>query len=1159
MVSPVQGVLPLERHDPYNNRGLFADHYLRERLKDLDEWKQATGVAEAFEHIRTLYTQQKARLNDRTNEAQTERDFIQPILNFLWKEQQEGDCYQVQVSIPSVHGRPQPDYAFFRSAQERQEADQHKGSLDYWRNVPVLGDAKKWTASLDKERGSTENPSAQICNYLYLSGVRWGILTNGRIWRLYEREKSRAGGIYYEVNLESLIQSGDLESFKYFYLFFRREAFLPDRNGITFIEKVFQGSEEYATAVSDRLKESVYDALRHLMNGFFEYSANELDRHDPETLRLVHENALIVLYRLLFLLYAEDKGLMPLDTSVYYDHSLKRIHQEINCKLREGRQYYPEEHLYWQRLMELFRLIDEGLKDKGNIIIPAYNGGLFSPSKYPHIAHTPQPCIKRWEIGDHRLTEVIDLLAYERISGERVGSHDIDYATLSVQHLGSIYEGLLELKPRIAEEPLVEVKEKDKPVFKPLANSAPNKKSRRIRGQTSRMILKGEVYLVTDKGERKATGSYYTPQYIVDYIVENTLGPLVEAAAQQVANLRSAGKEGSDLLEPYLALKILDPAMGSGHFLVGAADFLSLAMANDPNLPDVPDGEDPQMYYKRLVVERCLYGVDLNPLAVELAKLSLWLHTVSKNKALSFLDHHLRCGNSLIGARLEEDLTREPPQFNERGKRVNAKSQQLMLGFTEALTAKHLQTFLDTFNKIVTTPTSDAETERMKDHWYREMDAVRDRFRQVANLWLAPYFGIPVAPEQYEQAVNALRGTNEEWEALIQQAWWQEAQAVAHKRRFFHWELEFPEVFFDAHGFKPKEERGFDAVIGNPPYVHVRTGQISEDEAQVLKLRWSLAKGQWDLFALMTECSFALLRKGGLWGFIIPRRALSNENFEPLRRLIIGTNRTTAILDAGRVFPEADVECAVLCAQKAPPDSEAELRIESLQRDIPILKGRVSICTIQRMPFLIIPVNHSPQAVQLAARVIELGEPFGEIADITRGIEAGVNDPTISRVPSDGAFPMVTGDDVCRYSVRHSGWYVVPNPDNPAKFKDSAVYAPPKLLIRFVAPGLIVGYDDVGYHNTNVLYNVHSKFNLHFLCALLNSQLLDWWFRLMFQGDEELFPHIQKSQLVQIPIRSIAFTTPNTERTQLVAEGKRLCLELVDTLIHSSNDRKLTE
>ena len=291
----------------------------------------------------------------------------------------------MQVSIPNLDARRQPDYALFRSAADRTAADARKGTIEYWRDVPVLGDAKKWSASLDKQRGADENPSGQIANYLYRSRVRWGILTNGRYWRLYEREKSSAGGVFYEVNLEDLLKRNDPEAFKYFYLFFRRQAMLPDPTGRSFIDKVFQGSVDYATAVGDSLKESVYDALRLLMNGFFEHPGNDLNRNDPAAVKLVHENCLIVLYRLLFLLFAEDKELLPMDNPVYKDHSLKIRHQEVNQRLRMGRTYLPGEHRFWGELTGLFELIDNGLTHNGEIVIPAYNGGLFNPQRQPRI------------------------------------------------------------------------------------------------------------------------------------------------------------------------------------------------------------------------------------------------------------------------------------------------------------------------------------------------------------------------------------------------------------------------------------------------------------------------------------------------------------------------------------------------------------------------------------------------------------------------------------------------------------------------------------------------------------------------------------------------------------------------------------------------------
>jgi len=528
---PEQPSLPLD-FAPYINRGLFADHFLKERLPELPEWKAADGLDAAFDALQALYAQRTAGLSDQTNEAQTEDELIRPVLSLLWQDGEPGNCYQVQVSIPNVDQWRQPDYALFRSAADREGARPALGAIEYWRDVPALADAKRWAGSLDRQSGTEKSPSAQIANYLYRSRVRWGILTNGRQWRLYERERSAPGGIHYEVDLPDLLARGDRSLFRWFYLFFRRQAFLPDQSGATFLERVLQGSADYATEVGDRLKESVYDALRLLMTGFLEHPANDLDRDSPVDLRRVHDNALIVLYRLLFVLYAEDRGLLLHQEGAYAPCSLNRLQKEINRDLRHGQRYAPSGTRFWGQLTSLFRLIDKGFPDGG---IPAYNGGLFSPHQYPCVAHTPQLGTPRWEIGDDRLAPVVDMLAYRRERWDQPGDQDIDYTTLQVQHLGSIYEGLLELRPQVASEELVEIAEKGKPAFRP-AGEVPNPKP--IRGQPPRRIAPGEVYLVSDRGERKATGSYYTPKFIVDYIVEQTLGPLADEAARQVAALR---------------------------------------------------------------------------------------------------------------------------------------------------------------------------------------------------------------------------------------------------------------------------------------------------------------------------------------------------------------------------------------------------------------------------------------------------------------------------------------------------------------------------------------------------------------------------------------------------------------------------------------------
>ncbi|GAG29539.1 unnamed protein product, partial [marine sediment metagenome] len=229
-------------------------------------------------------------------------------------------------------------------------------------------------------------------------------------------------------------------------------------------------------------------------------------------------------------------------------------------------------------------------------------------------------------------------------------------------------------KPLIAPHDLVVMKDKGSIKYAPASNHPAKKIA----------YTKDELYLANDKGERKASGSYYTPEYIVDYIAKNTLDPLAKEAHEKVKALkpevdkaiakwqklkeqkqgleptdkydRKIAEESKRLLEPYLSMKVLDPAMGSGHFLARATDFLAEAIATDPDIESLLEltEESELTYYRRRVVESCIYGVDLNPLAVELAKVTLWLTTMAKSKPLSFLNHHLRVGNSLIGARVAD-------------------------------------------------------------------------------------------------------------------------------------------------------------------------------------------------------------------------------------------------------------------------------------------------------------------------------------------------------------------------------------------------------------------------------------------------------------------------------------------------------------------------
>ena len=590
-----------DKQNPFNNSGLFSNHYLENIIQKAPEWDDDALLPEVYSAIRDIYVK-KNRNFERYVEADLEHNWIRPVLDRL------GHYYGVQES---VHQDPlKPDYAFFADKKDLDEAYSHKkGSDDFYKNAVVVGDAKAWNVALDKSRQGkvlreAANPSLQIDNYLRATPPKWAILTNGRLWRLYHEDTSFKLDCFYEVNLPELMEqverTGEMEPFKYFYLFFRRQAFPEEPLGPSFLDRVREESLAYAQKVGSDLQENVYRAMKILAEGFFAEPSNSLS-HSEEDIREVQDNSMRLLYRLLFIFYAESRKLLDTDNRRYREMSLKKLKEEIAEKLDQGEAPLAVRSTYWEGLRDLFRLINDGSEAFGysreEFFIPAYNGGLFDPEKNPFLSS------KR--IGNSYLAQALDLLA--RSAGER-GKAYVDYSSLDIRHLGSIYEGILEYRLHRAGESMAAVREKGREVWLPEKEAGSRKVTDRAEA--------GRLYLVTDKGERKATGSFYTPEYIVKYIVKNTLGPLIDKMMEEAmmsAELRAG------LYKKLLSLKVLDPAMGSGHFLVEATDYIAREiihareMARQEELESEAVAEADIHWARREVVRNCIYGVDLNP------------------------------------------------------------------------------------------------------------------------------------------------------------------------------------------------------------------------------------------------------------------------------------------------------------------------------------------------------------------------------------------------------------------------------------------------------------------------------------------------------------------------------------------------------------------
>ena len=882
------------RFAPFRNQGLFTDHYLQDVLPEEAELWTLEGLDQVRAELAGLWQREAGKVAG-YNEAQLEEHFIRPVLQVL------GQVWEVQPAA----GSHQPDYGFFADGATRDEAKRRdrNGGKVYWSHALAVGDAKTWERKLDKQLaggGAWDfvNPSFQVYYYLAETGCRWALLTNGRHWRLYSGDPKPDMQAFYEVDLPALLEQGEPADLAYFWLFFRGQAFLPDPDGHSFLDRVRAESDLAADKLREDVQEGVYRALLEACRGFVGHTPNGLAENGLEA---VYDNALVFLYRLLFVLYAEAAELLPLRDNAQY-HDLYSLHA-IKQAVADNPGAFPEGiATVWPKLKALFGVIDRGHPGLG---VPAYNGGLFDPAKHPFL--------DQYEMADQQVARVVDLLA------RTPEGTFVDYRDLGVRHLGSIYEGLLEYKLALATEPMAVIRDQGKEKWVPAASAT---------RPTGERCDTGELYLVTDKGERKTTGSYYTPQFIVEYIVEHTLGPLVETC--QTA-------------EQVLQLKVLDPAMGSGHFLVEATDFLARKLA-EPGLYQGEDQTDESdlSQLKRLVVERCIYGVDLNPLAVELAKLSLWLDTVAKGQPLSFLDHHLRCGNSLIGARVDD--LRYPPQARRARGRQAARDQErgAQALFDEGDFTQHMSRLVFGFGQIAQGLSNSREAVQAKGQILADIEqADGKRFKEIGNLWCSAYFSNAVDARRYSLLSGVLQRGDEPLSPDERTAL-QGSRELAGRYRFLHWELEFPVVFFDEHG-RRNPQGGFDAVIGNPPWERMKLQETEffalreptialaptaarrkaliaalpqtapelwteyqQAKAQAdLELAWTRNSGQYpfmgrgdtNLYAVMTERGRSLLAPHGREGFVVPSGIATDNTTSAFFADLIETQTLQVLLD----------------------------------------------------------------------------------------------------------------------------------------------------------------------------------------------------------------------------------------------------------------------
>ena len=858
---------------------LFTQDFLQRGIRETPPYQSLDPAAltRFRDALHAVYAPLQA--DSQLNEAQTEQLVIEPVLAALgW-----GGHSMRQVNMSPKGREDVPDLLLFADAPAlqaaRAEADEHRR----YRHGQAMLEAKRWGRPLDRgdllDARDPGAPSSQMLRYLSRAdvvsdrAVKWGLLTNGAVWRLYHQDARSRAEEFLEIDLALALGvpgvQGDLDgvapehALTLFFLLFGRSAFLVqtgwDSGERSFHAYALNEARLYEEKVSQDLGARVFGEIfprlaQALAAGDLQaqrqkvgYGQFTRQQYTREYLDEVREAALVFLYRLLFLFYAEDRHLLPVRDPRYREYSVRRLREQVRDKVDAGLKWSSTMPKLWLALRGVFTLVDRGDDDIG---MPAYNGGLFERAR--------APLLERSNVPDAVMAPIIDALSRRT---EALPHAWINYRDLAVAHLGGIYERLLEYT--LVHEVQAADDYRDKPEID------------RIAAQPASFA-------------RKVSGSYYTHDDLVRLILRESVGLLARerlgAFEAQIARYRKKTSlnpgdwELLDRLDPasaILELKVCDPAMGSGHFLVALVDDLAdrvleavntaeqlvagqpwaahLAERGQPWLSPVvarvahiratirgtahrhgwavTDAQlDDRHIVRRMILKKTIFGVDKNPMAVELAKTALWLHTFTVGAPLSFLDHHLKCGDSLHGERLDTvqrgmqhlGVLFQMGELNRLD--IAAKSLAQVADFTDVDIAEAQRSKL----LAAEAQAQVAPLHALLDFWRAlrwllpgwPVDSAA-RLGRLGDERVRPALVELLAPARNLVAVLVAGRIDGEGEAVaVANALLAQVRALAARERFFHWWTEFPTVFQAGGG------GGFDAVIGNPPWDRIKLQEV---------------------------------------------------------------------------------------------------------------------------------------------------------------------------------------------------------------------------------------------------------------------------------------------------------------------------------------------
>jgi len=822
---------------------------------------------------------------------------------------------------------------------------------------------------LDKRvetQGKQFSPHGLVQEFLNRSEDHlWGFVSNGLKLRILRDNIRLTRQAFVEFDLQAMFDGKQYADFALLWKLCHESRVNAEKPEECWLERWSKVAAEQGLRALDQLRTGVENAIKALGRGFLSFPANAELKAALKNNRLTpqgyYRQLLRVVYRFLFLFVAEDRELLfdPSSSDAAKDRYVLFYSTARLRRVAERLRGSPHTDLYEGLSLVLDKLGTTGCLD---LALPAL-GGLFDPARTPNL-------------GGCRITNA-DLLESVRalaVITDGQARRSVDYRNLGAEELGSVYESLLELHPQFDPDAITFT----------LQSASGN--------------------------ERKTTGSYYTPTSLITCLLDSALQPVLDEAANK-PNAEAA----------ILNLKVCDPACGSGHFLIAAAHRIAKKLASMRTLEAEPP-PDAIQHALRDVIGHCIFGVDINPMAVELCQVALWMDALEPGKPLSFLDHHIQCGNSLLGttpALLTKGIPDEAFELIEGDdkkicsalKQQNKDERRGQEGLFDDLKPwEQLGNLPAAMARLESIPDDTVEQIHQKERDYANLqteDAYRKSGKFLADAWCSAFFwpkvkGIELLPMTYGRFRKVERSPYD-----IGPHEYAEVRHLAEKHRFFHWNLAFPSVFrYPGKDKAPDNDLGgwcggFDVVLGNPPWVRQEMLKSQKPLLRVYRSFTSTA----DSSVYFLELGLQICRPAGRIALLTPNKWFRAGYAVKLRTILRDTSRAILLIDFGHsrtLFPDADTFPAAVVLQTIDsrvPDSEVAqfLRAHDSDREAHALPDLIRKYTVGVRHGNLRPDQwklEDSAATELFDRLMAIGSPLQSVLSrpLLSGLKSGYNE-----------------------------------------------------------------------------------------------------------------------------------------------------------------------